>query len=69
MSRLPDEMLKFTYTDLAQCAEREVNKRRGLYAKWIVAGKMSQQQANAEIDMMRTIGELMRGMAAKERLL
>ncbi|HEX3412841.1 MAG TPA: hypothetical protein VHT00_14070 [Stellaceae bacterium] len=69
MSRLPDEMSKFSYTDLAQCAERELNKRRYVYPKQIAAGKMSQQQANAELDMMRTIGELMRGLAAKERLL
>jgi hypothetical protein len=68
MSRLPDEMV-FSYTDLAQCAERELNKRRYVYPKQIAAGKMSQQQANVELDMMRTIGELLRGLAAKERLL
>jgi hypothetical protein len=61
--------LTFTFEQLADCAERELNKRRHVYPNRIVTNRMSRQVANRELDMMREIGEYLRAMAAKERLL
>jgi hypothetical protein len=71
MSRVSEKLPKriFTYGDLATCAERETNMRRQVYRNRILTRRMTQQQANREIDMMREIGEVLRSLAVSERLL
>lgn len=55
--------------DLQRCAEREANLRRSVYRNRILTGRMTQAQANAEIDKMAAIAEHFAELAAKERLL
>jgi hypothetical protein len=55
--------------DLQRCAEREVNMRRHVYPNRVMTGRMSQQQADSEIDKMAAIAEMLGEMAARERLL
>jgi hypothetical protein len=59
----------YSVRDLQACAEREANMRRKVYGNRVLTGRMSQQQANAEIDKMAAICELLAEMAAKEQLL
>ena len=46
--------------DLQRCAEREANLRRKVYSNRVLTGRMSQRQANAEIDKMAAIAEWLR---------
>ena len=58
----------YTAKRLQQCAEREANKRRSVYSNRVLTGRMSQQQANVEIDMMAAIAEMLAEMAEREQL-
>jgi hypothetical protein len=58
-----------TARELAECAMREVRHRRVRYANRVLTGRMSQQQADAEIDKMAAIAEMLAEMAERERLL
>lgn len=40
---------------MRRCAMRELNKRKNFYPKWVEKGKMTQQQADFEIEGMRKI--------------
>jgi hypothetical protein len=55
--------------ELQRCAEREANLRRTVYRNRVMTGRMSQQHADAEIDKMAAIAELLGKMAERERLL
>ena len=59
----------FTFTRLAECAERELNMRRHVYPNRIMTSRMSRETANAELDMMRHIAEIMRALARTEKLI
>jgi hypothetical protein len=59
----------YTMRDLQRCAERETNLRRKVYSNRILTGRMSQRQANAEIDKMAAIAEMLAEMAKAEQLL
>lgn len=59
----------YTMRDLQACAERECNLRRRVYANRVLTHRMSQQQADAEINKMQAIAEMLAGMAERERLL
>jgi hypothetical protein len=59
----------FTAHDLQRCAEREVNLRRMVYRNRILTGRMSQAQADAEIDKMVAIAKHFAELAKTERLL
>jgi hypothetical protein len=59
----------FTAHELQRCAEREANLRRTVYRNRVLTGRMSQAQANAEIDKMAAIAEHFAELAKEERLL
>jgi hypothetical protein len=59
----------YSIRDLVRCAEREANLRRYVYRNRVLTGRMSQQQADAEIDKMAAIAEHLAELEAKERLL
>jgi hypothetical protein len=59
----------YSARELQACAEREANMRRKVYSNRVLTGRMSQQQANAEIDKMSAIAEMLAEMAERERLL
>ena len=40
---------------MRRCAKRELEKRKSFYPKWVASGKMSQQQADFEIQGMQDI--------------
>lgn len=42
---------------MLKCAKRELNKREYFYPKWIQKGKMTQEQADFEIEGMKRIVE------------
>ena len=59
----------YSVRELQRCAEREANLRRQVYSNRVLTGRMSQQQANAEIDKMAAIAEMLAEMVERERLL
>jgi len=59
----------YTTRDLQRCAEREVNLRQRVYENRVLTGRMSKQQADAEIAKMRAIAEHLAELAEKDRLL
>jgi hypothetical protein len=61
--------LRFSYTDLHRCAERECRMRRRVYPNRILTHRMTDTLAAREIDMMTEITDIMRRLAEGERLL
>jgi hypothetical protein len=59
----------YSMRELQRCAEREANLRRKVYSNRVLTRRMSQQQANAEIDKMSAIAEWLKDEAERERLL
>ena len=59
----------YSTRDLRACAERETNMRRKVYANRVLTGRMSRQMADAEIDKMAAIAELLAEIEEKERLI
>lgn len=55
--------MKYTDLEKAMCAEREVSQRKRVYPRLVENGKMSQQGADRQIDMMREIAEEYRARA------
>lgn len=55
--------MKYTYPELQKCVERELGFRKFVYPKRIEAGKMSQEQADREIAMMKEIEEILEYLA------
>jgi hypothetical protein len=41
--------------DQLDCVRREVEKRKEVYPRLVAAGKLSQQKADQEIDLMRAV--------------
>jgi len=39
------------------CVEREIKMRERVYPRWVAAGKMSQEKADLELEVMRAIAE------------
>jgi len=39
------------------CIEREIKMRERVYPRWVAAGKMSQEKADLELEVMRAIAE------------
>jgi hypothetical protein len=56
--RLPD-------AELAECAEREVKQRRRVYPNLVASGKMTQEFADKQIQMMEAIARDYRRYAAR----
>lgn len=61
--------MRFTMTDLAKCAEREVGQRQHVYPRLVASGRMSQAKAGEEIAKMQAIAEHLREQAKGEQLL
>jgi hypothetical protein len=58
-----------TAADKLKCAERELKQRYRVYARLVDKEKMTQQQADREIELMEEIAADYRALAEKERLL
>lgn len=58
--------MTFTAADLAKCAEREVGQRRGVYPRLIGTGRLTQEKADREIQMMAEIARRLREQADAE---
>lgn len=37
------------------CVKREIHKRESFYPRWVGEGKMSQKQADREVNLMRAV--------------
>jgi hypothetical protein len=49
---------KFPTVDLANCARRELMRRRRDYPRLVAGAKMNKAEAESEIDMMAEIAEI-----------
>ena len=62
-----------TLADKAKCARREVEMRRKVYPRFVHNGRMSQEEASREIEIMASIAfdyaELVEAEKALERLI
>jgi hypothetical protein len=56
------EMFEPTVDELIACVDREVKKRRWVYPRQVLAGKMSVSKADREIAMMEKVMILLRGI-------
>lgn len=59
---------RFTFADLAACAEREVRQRQRVYARQVELGRMREDKAAIEIAMMQAIAAQLREMAGRDTL-
>jgi len=41
-----------TLTEQIKCVKREIEKRKSFYPKWVAAGKLTQQEADYQIEAM-----------------
>jgi hypothetical protein len=62
-------MNNYATLDLRICAEREVAMRRRVYPSLVEKGRMSQQQADLEINKMAAIAAYFSDLEQQERLL
>jgi hypothetical protein len=65
----PDRNPGYSMRELTACAERETKLRRRVYANRVLTGRMSQHQADIEIDKMEAIALMLAEMAERERLI
>jgi hypothetical protein len=63
-----DHLEPFELEQLIKCVRRELAFRRAAYAKWVAAGRMKQDNADAEIRLMARVVEVLEGLQ-QERLL
>ena len=61
--------MTYSMSELQQCAAREVNMRRKVYPNRVLTGRMTQKQADAEIDKMAAIADLLGELGNGEKLL
>jgi hypothetical protein len=54
--------------DKLQCAERELKYRRRVYGRLIERGKMSQREADRELELMEAIANDYRDLASDEAI-
>lgn len=59
---------RFTFADLAACAEREVRQRERVYARQVELGRMREDKAAIEIAMMQAIAAQLREKAGRDTL-
>lgn len=57
-----------SYREKANCAAREVKQRRWVYSRLVAEGRMRQQSAEHEIEVMEAIAEDYRRWADEEEL-
>jgi len=53
--------IEITFSELAQCARRELGHRRKLYPRLVRSGKIDLAQAETELLMMEAIAEYFEG--------
>ena len=58
--------MHFTKKQLAECAWRELQKRRENYPRWVRESKMRQSVADEQIAMMQSIYRVMIQLSEKE---
>lgn len=56
----------YTKKQLAECAYRELEKRKSFYPRMVVERKMSQAQADQQIDMMQAIYRVLINLGDKD---
>jgi len=49
------DLIGYTIDDEIACAERELRLRRRVYPRWVEQGKINQDKAEREIDLMKRI--------------
>jgi len=59
----------YSTRDLIQCAEREARARRIRYANKVLTRRMTQHEADLEIDKMDAIAQVLSEIEERERLL
>lgn len=55
----------FPVAALADCARREVAKRKSVYPRLIAAGKLTQAKADREIELMQAIADRLQKLEAR----
>jgi len=60
--------MKVSHGDQLACALREVKMRERVYPRWVAAGKMTQANADAQLEAMKAIAETLKPLAEKEEL-
>lgn len=58
--------MSFTKKELAECAQRELQKRRQHYPAWVREGKLKQTVADNQIAMMEAIYRVLVALDDKE---
>jgi hypothetical protein len=53
-------------TEQVQCAERELEKRRRLYPRWVSEGKLNELKAAREIEAMAAICQTLESLHQPE---
>lgn len=48
---------EYSIEDMIKCVERELALRKLMYPKWVMSGRMKQEEANREINTMQAIHE------------
>ncbi len=61
--------MAFTAAELRACAERELNMRKRVYQNRILTGRMSEQKATRETQLMQAIVDHFREQEQRERIL
>jgi hypothetical protein len=64
-----DEARAFSARDKFNCASREVRMRMRVYPGWVEKGRMTKEQAERELALMRAIEDDYLALAEKDRLL
>ncbi|HEU0063235.1 MAG TPA: hypothetical protein VFR19_25380 [Hyphomicrobiaceae bacterium] len=57
----------YSLAELVACAERELKIRLRVYPGRVMAGRMSQREADRQIEMMAAIAGRLREVAERER--
>ena len=56
------DMFGITVLEQIECARREVAMRKRVYPRWVANGKMKQNKADLEIEIMESIVDLLLGL-------
>jgi hypothetical protein len=52
-----------------RCVKRELGKRKGVYPRWVAAGRMTEQQAKDELEIMEAVLGTLAELEASTRLI
>lgn len=52
-----------------RCVKRELGKRKNVYPRWVLAGRMTQEQATGELEAMQAVLATLLDLEEKARLI